>query len=224
MNELIFVGHVIFILLTLLVALRLGMGALISIVSLFTILANLFVQKQIMLFGLSVTASDAFIVGGILGLNLIHEYFGFQEAKKAIWISFFCSIVYLFLSQIHLLYTPSAIDYSQVHFEALLFQMPRIIIASLFTYLIVQLSDTLFYRFMKNIFSGRYLTLRSLLSLLISQFFDTVLFSVLGLWGLVASIKSIIIVSYAIKLIVIAFSVPFIALSAKFFKPKSNKI
>lgn len=220
MNEIIFLIHVLFILSSLLIALLMGKEALISLICLFNILANLFVQKQILLFGLEVTATDAFIVGGILGLNLIQEYFGFDVARKSIFISLLCSAIYLLLSQIHIIYYPSGNDYTQYYFQNILNQMPRIIIASLLTYLIVQLFDTIFYRFLKNTLRNHYLGFRSLISLLISQFFDTVLFSFLGLWGLVASLKDIIIVSYLIKLVVILLSVPFIALISKIIRPK----
>ena len=71
MNETIFFLHIFSALLFLALAIRLGKMALGVYVALSGVLANLFVVKQIELFGLHATASDVFAVGGILGLNLL---------------------------------------------------------------------------------------------------------------------------------------------------------
>ena len=65
MNEIIFTFHVVVIAAGSLFALFLGKEALACFIGLLGILSNLFVTKQIVLFGLTVTSSDAFAVGGI---------------------------------------------------------------------------------------------------------------------------------------------------------------
>jgi len=76
MNEFIFLLHIIIIAISSLVALRLGKEALVAYVCVLGILSNLFVTKQILLFGFNVIATDAFVVGAVLGLQLLQEYYG----------------------------------------------------------------------------------------------------------------------------------------------------
>ena len=73
MNESIFLFHVITILVFTLIAFRLGKTALGSWICIQALCANLLVLKQVVLFGLHVTCSDVFAIGGILRLNLLQE-------------------------------------------------------------------------------------------------------------------------------------------------------
>ena len=83
-NELVLLFQIIVISVTAVVALRLGREALVAFTILQMILANLFVMKQTMLFGLNATSADAFAVGSLLGFNLIQEFFDRELAKKTI--------------------------------------------------------------------------------------------------------------------------------------------
>lgn len=210
MNEVYFFIQAIAVTGFMLIFLKLGKAALTSFVAASAILANLFVVKQISLFGFSVTCSDAFAVGGIFGLNLLQEYFGKEAARRAIYTSLGLLLFYLVFAQIHLMYTPAKSDFSQGAFEVLLSHSPRIIGASLVSFFIVQQVDLRLFSYLK----GK-LVKRISLSLLCSQLLDTVLFSLLGLYGLVPSIWEIILVSFLIKVILIFLSAPFAAFSKK---------
>jgi len=212
-NELIFICHIIIVSLSTLVALRLGAHALVAFICLQCVLANLFVTKQITLLGLTATAADAFTIGAVLGLNLLQEYYGAAIARRAIWINFFLLLFYALIGYIHLSYLPSNADTMHPHFMAILSVMPRIVIASFTVYLIAQYCDYLLYGFLKRILHNRLLVARNYASIMITQLLDTVLFSFLGLYGLVDNIWHIIIVSYTVKLCAIVIATPFIALS-----------
>ena len=215
MNEIIFFLHIITVIGFCLGALRLGKNALIATICMQGVLANLFVVKQMNLFGMSVTCSDVFIVGSFLGLNLLQEYFGKEEAKKAIWISFFVIIFYLVMSQFQIFYIPNSYDLTHNSFLSILNFMPRITVASIVAYFFVQRVDLLLYAFLKKLFMGRHLVLRNITSIFCTQLLDTVLFSFLGLYGIVGSVLNIILVSFAIKVIVIFIAVPFSGFSKK---------
>lgn len=216
MNELLFLTHILIITCSTIIALKISKEALVAIIAIFCILANLFVLKQINLFGLNPTASDAFSVGAILGLNLLQEYFGKNIAKKAIWTCFFALVLYAILSQIHLMYTPSIYDVSSRHYQFILQFMPRIAIASISVTLLIQHLDRIFYGFLKQKFNNNYFLLRNLISLFIIQLIDTILFTFAGLWGIVSNLWDIIIISFIVKVVTILVSVPIVAL----FKPK----
>ncbi len=217
-NELIFFGHALLISSASLIALQLGPSALISFVSTCCILANLFVIKQVTLFGLSATGSDAFTIGAVLGLNMLQEYYGKDQARSAIAINFFLLVLYAIMSQIHLVYIPSSADIMHEHFSCICSPMPRIVIASFTVYLITQYCDYLLYGFLKTYWKNRFLLLRNYASLIVTQLLDTVLFTILGLYGLVDNVWHIMLVSYIIKLCAIAVTTPFIAMS-KWVRP-----
>jgi len=204
MNEILFFAHILFILLFLAIAVRLGQGALTVYIGLSAVLANLFVVKQMTLFGFQVTCSDVFAVGGILGLNLLQDLYGKEAARRSIRASLFAMILFVAMSQMHLFYTPSVFDQTQSAYVAILGQTPRIVVASLIVYYVVQRIDVLFFAFLKRFIQN--LGTRLLLSLLVNQALDTILFSFLGLYGLVASLFDIIIVSYIVKCTIIAAS------------------
>lgn len=192
--------------------LRLGCSAVTAYVSLLGVLSNLLVCKEVILFGFTVTASDSLAVGLILSLNLIQEWFGREAVKKAIFTNFALLIIYLLLTQIHLWHTPAPKDIMHPHYRAILLTMPRLAVASLTSYLVVQLSDSIFYRWLSTLLQGRLFTLRNLISLSSSEFIDTLLFSFLGLYGSVSNLQDIIVFSYLVKLISIACFIPLIAL------------
>ena len=225
MNELIFIIQTITISLAALGALYLGKEALVTFICVQSILANLFVLKQTTLFGLNATCSDAFAVGATLGLNLLQEYFGKTITRKAIWLNFFFLVFYAIISQVHLAYAPSMYDITQHHFLALLTFMPRIVVASFIVYLIAQTVDYVLYGTLKKIWTHCLLVLRNYGSIMVSQFVDTVLFTFLGLYGIIANLSEVIVISYSIKLMVIAIATPFVAFSHLIYRsqqPKSN--
>ncbi|MBA2306824.1 queuosine precursor transporter [Candidatus Dependentiae bacterium] len=222
MNELLFTVYILTVASANLIALALGKEALIGLVCVQAILVNLFVVKQITLLGFTATASDGLAVGITLSLNLLQEYYTKSAAQRALYISFLGCLFYVFTAYLTMAYTPSATDTMSSHLTALLVPTPRLIAASLSTYGIVQYLDVLLYGLLKRTFNHRFFMLRNYCSLMITQLMDTVLFSFLGLYGIHESFTSlhtlfsIIITSYAIKLMVIALAVPFITVARTF--------
>lgn len=213
MNEFLFLIHIFIIVLFLLLALRLGKGYLLSFIVLQTVIANLFVIKQIELFTRTVTCADVFIVGSFLGNNLLQEFFGKEEAKKTISISFFSMIFFLIVSKIHLLYVPSQYDITHQSFHNILSNSPRIIISSITVFFFTQKLDVVFFELLKKIFKGKFFLIRMAISSVTSQLIDTILFTFLALSGLVESMFDVIILSFLIKSLVILCAIPFTKLS-----------
>lgn len=218
MNELIFILHTIIISCFALGALALGRYALVAFICIQCILANLFVIKQITLFGLHATCSDAFTVGATLGLNLLQEYHGRTITRQAIWTNFFLLIFYAIASQIHLSYVPSTVDAMQPHFQRILTFMPRIVIASFSVYLLVHFLDYFLYSTLKRLLKNRFLLIRNYASIIICQLIDTILFSFLGLYGIIEHIWQVILISYLIKLAAIFVATPFVCLSHRIYR------
>lgn len=198
----------------------LGQSALTAWIAMLSLLANLFVLKQIELVGLNATASDIFSIGNLLALNLLQEKYGREATQRAIWTSFSCLLFFVVMSQIHLRYIPSTYDNAQSIYSFLLAPGPRILIASLSTFFIVQQFDSRLYRFLRTKIPSIPMLWISGMTMCISQFLDTVLFTLLGLYGMVSALMQIIFVSYAIKLIAIANTVPLSILVKKLANKK----
>ena len=172
MNEFLFFYHVLAVFCFILGALRLGKNALITIIAIQGVLANFFIFKQIKIFGLNVTATDVFAVGGILALNLLVEFFGKEIAKKAVWITFFTSIFCCLMGIFHILYVPSVYDINHQNYAAIFSFMPRVIISSLIVYFAVQRFDVFFYSFLRRKFKWKYPTILNVSSLYKSSLFN----------------------------------------------------
>lgn len=218
MNELLFLFHLICISATTIIMLKMGSEALVAFLCVQAILANLFVIKQITLFGLTATASDMYIVGSVLSLNLLQEYYGKHLARKAIWVSFCLLIFYTIVSQIHIYYIPSPSDFSHNYYYSLLSYMPRLTSASIIVYLIVQHFDTYFYAILKRIFEGKHLLVRNLISITVSQAFDTILFSLLGLYGIINDIGQVMLVAFTVKMITMMLLTPSVFIIKKYIR------
>lgn len=215
-NELLFFLQAILVGIAVLIALRLKKEGLITYIALAGVLANLFVAKQITLFGLTVTASDAYMIGASLSLNALQEFYGRSATRLAIWIAFFCQILFVIMSMIHCAYIPSPADISQTHYCAILHNLPRLVAASLFAYNAAEWTNYGMFIALKKALGDRWFALRSFTCTATAQLIDTVLFSFLGLHGIVASIWDIMLMSFAIKITIILVAIPFMALAKKF--------
>lgn len=214
-NELIFILYSMLTSITALIALYIGKEALVAYISLCAVLANVFVLKQITLFGMYATAADVLIIGSVLGLNLLQEYFGKEAAKQAIAVSFVMLCFYTIASLLHTYYAASIADTMAFHYAAILDNMPRITIASLITYFIVQQVDTTLYAQIKMIWHSRNLVLRNYFCIALTQLLDTALFGFLGLYGLMDHVLHLSLMSYSIKLIALVLVGPFVAVSRR---------
>jgi queuosine precursor transporter len=203
-------------------ALWLGKEALIGLICVEAVLVNLFVSKTILLFGLTATASDALAVGIALALNTLQEYYHKPLTQKAIAISFACALFYVVITLLHLAYIPAPTDSSNHYFQALLQPMPRIIFASLATYLLVQYLECYLYGTLCTLWQNRFFIIRNYTSVAVTQLLDTILFTFLGLYKLNESFSSwntllqIIVVSYTVKLLALSIGAPFLGFTKKF--------
>lgn len=221
MNESVFFLHAGVILFFLFLSVKLGKEALFIFVSSCWLFANFFVTKQITLFGFDVTASDVYVVGGVLSTGVIQQYYGISAAKKSVQISFLLLIFATCTSYMHLQYTPSVYDTMHVYFQTILQATPRLMIASLITFYICQSFEIILFRILQKKTNWP-LFVRAGFSSALSLALDTALFSFLGLYGLVASLLDVFLMSYAVKLIIIGMLAPFLTFVQYFFPKQSD--
>ena len=212
-NEILFFLQTIVVTSSVLLALVLGKEALVAAITFLFVLANLFVVKQITLFGFNVTSTDVYVIGAVLGFNLLQEYFGKEIAKKTIWISFFVSFLCVVMAQLHLKYVPNVYDVTQGAFSQVLGFLPRIVAASFIAHIGSQYLRLFLYEFLKKLFNSRYFVSRHLFTTIVEQGLDTFLFGFIGLYGVVHTITDIFIISFIIKIITIFCTTPSVMLS-----------
>lgn len=124
------------------------------------------------------------------------------------------------MSQIHLLYQPSAYDQTQNAYTLLFTPTPRILLASTVTFFIVDQFDTRLYHLLRTRLPQLSMIWVSGFSIALSQALDTFLFSCLGLYGIVSAIMEIMMVSYFIKLLAIANTLPWSYLTQRLLDRK----
>lgn len=206
MNEFIFFLHLISLVGFIYVGLRYVPYGLILLSALQVILANLFVTKQICLFGFTVTPTDAYALGCFLSFNLIQEFYGKGEAKKMMRLNLFILAFFAVMACIQVIYLPSPFDEMHGAFASILTPSLRIFLASTVCFVITQRLDFHLFGFLRTRLS---LTKAMFLSLAITQAFDTVAFSILGLSSFAHNLWHIIFISYLVKMITLALMASF---------------
>ncbi|MDQ5890156.1 MAG: queuosine precursor transporter [Candidatus Dependentiae bacterium] len=211
-NELLFAAHIIVASASVLWALRYSYGALIAVLSLQLILANLFVTKQIMVFGIETTCSEVFVVSGMYGISLIRSYYGDAAARKAIWITFGFLLLFVFFVQLHCAY--SGLDpILSVSIAQMCSATFRLFFASLAAYLVSERAHLALTR----LWGTRHASpIGQIVAIAGGQVVDTVTFASLGLYGLVADLSSVILFCLIIKAIILVMLSPILALTYRY--------
>ncbi len=197
-----------------------GRTGLIALVSSVIILCNLEVMKLTTFFGVTVTLGN--ILYGVIffATDLLNEFYGPSEARKAVIAGFVSMIAMTLVMQSALLFTtapdPWAMEVNQA--MGLLFGfMPRLAAASVAAYLVSQFHDVWAYNLIRKRTKGRFLWLRNNGSTMVSQLIDTVIFCGIAFWGVLEKrvFLDVLVSTYLMKFIVAAFDTPFMYLGKR---------
>jgi len=213
-NSSIFLFHTILVLAIALLLFRIGKIYLISFIAVCAVLANIYVLRQIDVFGLSATGGNVMYAAIFFSLN---EFYGKKEAQKAVFVGFASALLFLITSQLILLYIPNDADFSNEAFKTFFSLTPRIVLGSLFAYLISQNLDVIIFNKLKALTHGKYLWLRNNGSTLLSQLIDSILFTLVAFFGVLSNsvILEIIVFTYVLKVIIALLDTPFIYLAKR---------
>ncbi len=151
-------------------------------VAIATILANIEVIMLIDAFGVEMTLGNVCFASIFLATDLLSEKYSKKHAKQAVIIGALTSIAFIVSSQVWLNFKPSTNDLSYASLVGVFDATPRVVIAGLVVYLIVQYIDIFIYHTIwtlttKGRKSTNYLWLRNNGSTIISQFFNAFLFT-----------------------------------------------
>lgn len=195
-----------------------GRSGLIAFNVLATLTANIEVLLLIRAFGIEMTLGNVLFASTFLITDILSENHGKKDAGKAVAISTASSIVFVVLSQMWLLYTPSENDLVSGSFRSIFNYTPRVICASLVVYLVSQLTDVWLYHkwwdWCRKHFNDerKGLWIRNNGSTLISQLINTFLYTLLAFYGTYSfsTLTSIFISSYAIFFVASLLDTPFV--------------
>jgi len=188
-----------------------GRTGIIAVISATIILMNIFVLKGIRLLGLDATGGNVLYASIFLGTDIITEYYGAREARKAVFIGFFLSLLFLIASRFIILFTPAPWDRFHETMDTLFSPVWRIVIASITAYILSQNLDVITFTWLKGKFPNL-LWLRNNASTWSSQIVDTALFCTIAFAGLyqMRIVAGIMLSTYLLKIVVAALDTPFI--------------
>lgn len=188
-----------------------------------TVSANIEVMILIKAFGMEQTLGNIMFATTFAATDILSENHGRKEAELAVKTGIFASVAFIIFTRLWLMYTPSANDVVMPSVIAVFSNTPRIMLAGLAVYGIVQAADVFLYhriwKFTQKL-SGNtkgFLWLRNNAATLISQLLNAILFNLAAFGGVYDSgtLVSIIISTYAIYIVTSLADTPIVYLARK---------
>ena len=195
-----------------------GKGGLLAFSVMASILANIEVLILVNAFGIEMTLGNVLFASTFLITDILSENHTRKDASRAVLISTMCSVMFIFISQMWLLYTPSENDWASGAIRTIFASTPRIVCASLVVYFVSQIVDVWLYhkwwdlckKYFKDDRKG--LWIRNNGSTLVSQLLNTFLYTFLAFYGTYSmdTLISIFISSYMIYICTSLVDTPFV--------------
>lgn len=170
----------------------------------FLLISNIITVKTINVFGLIFTAADMLFPITYILNDIFTEVYGFKKAKLVIWLSFFCNLVMVTIFGVSI-WLPADESFTlQNDFVNILGSTPRILIASFISFLVGNFTNAMILSKIKIKTKGKYLALRTIVSTLIGEGLDTILFVPIVFIGVLnlQEIFSLILNIYVLKVLV----------------------
>jgi uncharacterized integral membrane protein (TIGR00697 family) len=192
------------------------------------IVANIEVLILVDAFGLEMTLGNVLFAATFLVTDIISETSGRAAARQAVFLGMGASLLFIVISETWMYYVPSASDWAAPAVRELFAHTPRLMAASFAVYAVAQFFDIWLYHKFWAFTTARTGDARRLLwvrnaSTLASQFINTALYTALAFGGLYdgATLRSILISTYAIYVVLSLCDTPVIYLARAMKQPFS---
>lgn len=197
-----------------------------------TVAANIEVMILIKAFGMEQTLGNILFASTFVATDILSENHGKKEAGLAVKTGIAASLVFIILTHIWIMYTPSENDFIMPSMIQVFSNTPRIMIAGFVVYGIVQLLDVWLYHriweFTTKKFGGseKLLWLRNNLATLSSQLINAILFNLFAFGGVyeTGTLISIILSTYIIYVITSLADTPIVYFARKLKQSKYYSI
>ena len=136
------------------------------------------VTDSITLPGAVILFPVTYIIGDVLT-----EVYGFRNARSVIWMGFACSFFAVMVYILTLALPHPGFWENQAAFETVLGTTPRVAFASFAGYLFGEFSNSIILSRLKVLTKGKNLWVRTIVSTLVGEGFDSVLFILISFWG-----------------------------------------
>ncbi len=231
MNSILLVVTIILYYGLLLVAFkRFGKVGLFAWIIIGTVFANLEVNKLIDAFGVEMTLGNVLFSSTFLATDIMSECFSKEDSKTCVRIGVFASICMIIITNIAVLFVPSANDTISDALKTVVSNVPRICVASLGAYIIVQFFDIFMYHKIWDLTTTKKnrhdkLWMRNNGSTICSQLLNAILFNVFAFAGTfdVQTLVSVILSTFVLGLILAIFDTPFIYFARLIHEKTGNK-
>lgn len=197
-----------------------------------TIAANIEVLILVDAFGIEMTLGNILFASTFLITDILSEIDGKEYANKAVNIGILTSISFIIIIQSWMLYTPSENDFIMPEIKTVFTNTPRLTLASLLTYAIVQKFDVWLYHkwwhFTEKKYQDkkRYLWLRNNASTLTSQFLNSLIFTFAAFYNIypLQTLLGITASSYAVFIVTSLADTPVVYLARYIYNKKELKM
>lgn len=156
--------------------------------------------------------------------DILTEVYGYRRSRKVIWTGFFCaalmSITFIIVGKL-----PPAADWPyQEAYDAILGLTPRIVLASLLAFFAGEFSNSYTLAKLKVKMKGKMLWVRTIVSTLLGEGLDTIIFVLVAFWGVLPPdlLLTVIISNYIFKVGVEVLFTPFTYKIVSFLKKKEE--
>lgn len=188
------------------------------------ITANIISVKLIKVLGMVLPAGIIiFPISYIIG-DVLTEVYGYAQARKVIWLGFFCNLILVIALWIGKVIPPAPFWEGQAAYERILGYAPRLLAASFLAYLVGEFLNAYVLAKMKIATKGRWLWTRTIGSTLVGQGLDSLVFITLAFIGTIPpkTLALAIFTQWIVKSAYEAAATPLTYISVNFLKRREG--
>ncbi len=200
---------------------------LMGIVTLFVtclIAANIMAVKLISVGGVVLPAAIVIFPVSYILADVLTEVYGYDQARRAIWLGFFCNLVVVVAFWAGKVLPPAQFCDAQEAYERILGYTPRILMASFVAYLTGEFLNAYVLAKLKIATRGRWLWARTIGSTLVGQGLDSLVFLTLAFGGTMpgSALMAMVLTQWLVKCAYEAAATPLTYLAVGFLKRKEG--
>ncbi len=147
------------------------------------ITANVIAVKLVDIFGFVMPAGTIIFPLSYIFGDVLTEVYGYRQARRAIWLGFFCNLIFVAAVWIAQEIPPASFWNGQAAYEKILGYTPRLLAASFVAYLVGEFANSFVLAKMKIATRGRWLWTRTIGSTLVGEGLDSMVFITFAFFG-----------------------------------------